>query len=412
AALTVLPLWGLARRLDVSAPLTVLAWALVPITASFAGSWNTFYPLLAVLAFYGLHKGLSDGPLWLFLGGLAYGASTFLNFAPVPLALVLGFYTLIYYWTRERDTRGLVRPVIVGVWVAGSALMPWALWMLYGGASPLAILSASFEIHFELDRPYLPWVFLHTYDWALFAVLPLVVLSILRAFRPAQPGGAVALALWLSVIVLAVSGTARAETARVWSFFTPFVILGAVGALERWGGRERWALLASGAAMTFALGATWDVFDAIDMKPLPHVPAPLAVEHSVNAGFGDDFALAGWGASADDGEINLRLNWAVADRTTTPYWFSALWVGPDGTVATDATLWQGGDTNYPTTCWVPGRVVGEQVTIPLPEDAPSGDYWLSLAVFGDEAAPQDRLTVTTPDGTTDNQLGLGPVRVD
>jgi uncharacterized membrane protein (UPF0136 family) len=408
AALTVFPLAHTARRLNVPVGSVALSWALVPAIAAFAGSWNTFYPLLAVVAFMLVHHGLERGAPWLVGGGFVYGLSTFMNFAPVPFALVLGFYTLVHYWRHERGTRPLWRPGVVGLWVGLGALVPWAAWMLIGGPSPLAILDASFSIHLDLERAYLPWLMLHTYDWALYAGLPLVILSVAAAFRPRMAGSGLALALWLSIVVLVLSGTARGETARVWSFFTPFVLLSAAGFLRE---HHRWAVWAGTAALFVALTTTWDVFDAIDMKPLPDAPVMIADMQAANAVYDKTFMLDGWRATVTDNGIELGLNWQVTERATTPYWFSALWVGPDGTVAPESVIWQGGQTNYPTTCWGPGQLIGDQITLPLPTNAPDGDYWLSLAMFATKDAPQDRLPVTLADGTSGDQVGLGPVRV-
>ncbi len=413
AGLTVFPLYGLARRLGVDAAFTVLAWALVPAMASFAGSWNTVYPLLAVLAFYSFHIGLDRGAAWLVAGGAIYGLSTFLNFAPVPFALVMGVYTLVDHAHSERPLSRWYRPLVIGAWTGAGALLPWGVWMALGGASPLAILAASFSIHLELDRAYLPWLFLHTYDWALFAGVPVVALSAVMAFRPRAMGGKLAISLWVALVVLVLSGTARAETARVWSFFTPFVLLAAAGIwqIEPGRGGRAWVLVSS-AALFFALTTTWDVFDAIDMKPLPGTPPAHTQLQPVNIDYGETFALVGWGASATDDAITLDLNWQARQRTATPYWFSVLWVGPGGITAPESVIWQGGQTNYPTTCWRTGEIIGDSVSLPLPDDLPPGDYWLSLAMFGMQDAPQDRLPVSLPDGTTDTQAGLGPVRIE
>jgi hypothetical protein len=240
----------------------------------------------------------------------------------------------------------------------------------------------------------------------------LVLVSLGAAFRPRARGGDIALALWLSLAVIVLSGTARAETARVWSIFTPFVLLAAAGAWEWTQNRStRGLLLVSTAAMCFALVTTWDVFDAIDMKPLPTPPSvsDMALQ-PISAGFDDEFSLVGWGATAADG-IQLNVAWESHTQTVTPYWFAALWVGPDGATG-ESVIWQGGDTTYPTTCWSPGEVIYDTATLPLPDDAASGDYWLSLSVFADEDAPLDRLTVTFSDGTIDSQVGVGPVQVE
>jgi hypothetical protein len=51
------------------------------------------------------------------------------------------------------------------------------------------------------------------------------------------------------------------------------------------------------------------------------------------------------------------------------------------------------------------------VSLELPENAQIGDWWLSLAAYGDTTS-DSRLSVTQPDGAQDWQIGLGPVRVE
>ncbi|MDX1993034.1 MAG: hypothetical protein SF029_11620, partial [bacterium] len=53
---------------------------------------------------------------------------------------------------------------------------------------------------------------------------------------------------------------------------------------------------------------------------------------------------------------------------------------------------------------------------PLSDGSASGEYWLSLAAFGDESQPEGRLRVSlpggAPDGAPDVQVGLGPIAIN
>jgi hypothetical protein len=205
---------------------------------------------------------------------------------------------------------------------------------------------------------------------------------------------------------------ARGETARVWSFFTPFVVLAAAALVRH--DRGGWTVLTvASAAMFLALTSTWIVFGAEEMKPpAEKIMYARAVLGGAPVSFDDKMTLASWdGHRAGTADVVFWLNWQANQRMTTPYWFSALLVAPDGAPVGETMIWQGQATNYPTTCWQPGEQVIEPVLVPLPADAPPGDYWLSLAVFADEDHPEDRLPVMLPDGTTDTQVGLGPVTV-
>jgi len=151
--------------------------------------------------------------------------------------------------------------------------------------------------------------------------------------------------------------------------------------------------------------------------PLPPVAAQPAAAAFALSDVGTVFDLRGWQATVtDDKHIQLDLTWQGARPTTTPLWFGAFLVGPDGTT-TDPILWQPGQINgdaarYPTTCWQNGQPIGDQIVLPLPEDIAAGEWWVSLAAFGDAATPEGRLRVTGPDGSDDVQVGLGPIRVE
>jgi hypothetical protein len=220
------------------------------------------------------------------------------------------------------------------------------------------------------------------------------------------------LALLLTMAVLIFAGIARGETGRVWLFFAPFVLMSAAAGLQTEKSGRSWLLL-SGAqvALLLVVAGTWVLINAPNMSPPPESPGPVTAHQPVDAVFADSFRLVGWDAQPTTNRIQLHLNWQDLNPVTTPYWFSALLVAPDGSLPQESQVWQGLDTRYPTTCWQPGEIVGDTISLPLPDDAQSGDWWLSLSVFADKSDPEDRLLVTLPDGTIDNQVGIGPIRL-
>jgi hypothetical protein len=431
AALTALPLYAVARRLGLPPRQAVLWWPLVLMPAAFAGSWNTVYPLLTMIAFYlyavGLEHHWPQRAAWVLGAGCICGVLTFLNFAPVPVVMVFGFYGILLAGEsvqvvgRARfDKRGMVRyltfaglrrAVVIGLWYTLGLALPWLAWLAFGGETPLEILVASFDVHLELERPYLPWVFLHVYDWALFAGVPLVIASVPLLRHPHPAAQRLAWALWLSVIVLTVSGVARAETARVWSFFTPFALLAAVSFVVA--NRRLWVVLSAATAGLFlAIAPTWQVFDAASQPARPEpIRYVLPMFSSTRIDFDGRMVLTEWDIInyIQDNRVLIWFQWEATQPMTTPYWFSALLVGPDGAPVGESVIWQGQQTHYPTTCWQVGEGVIDNVTLTIPQNAEPGDYWLSLAAFADEAAPMERLPVTLPDGTQDTQVGLGPI---
>ena len=417
AALAVFPLYVITKRLvdKKSARLVVGWWPLVPALVLFAPTWNTVYPFLALIAFWFLLRGLdaNRGAGWLVAAGCVSSLLTFANFSLVPLLGFFGFYTLFH--TLRSAGRRWSQPVLVGVWFGIGLIAPWLVYWLASGLTPLDLLTFAMANHLILDRPYLPWVWLHFQEWALMIGIPLIVLWLLAALRP-EKRDSLSLALAVTMLVLLISGTARGETGRVWLFFAPFVFIGAGQWLKGETINVSLSWLAIGisqAALLVALVMSWDVVNAPDMLPPPAPPGSVSVsaDRQVNAVFGESVNMVGWDAQIDGDSVIVSLNWQAQKRVATPYWFAGLLVAPDGSLPQQPVVWQAVDTRYPTTCWRPGEIVGDVIHLPLPDGAQAGDWWISLSVFGDKSDPEDRLPVRLPDGTIDNQIGLGPVRV-
>jgi hypothetical protein len=180
----------------------------------------------------------------------------------------------------------------------------------------------------------------------------------------------------------------------------------------------RWALLAGQVILLLTFAATFTPqftqarwVPSYDQVVQPPLQGP---ETTVDATFGEVLHLLGYRVEHRPATqtLVLALNWQALRQTDLPYYFSAVLVSPDGQTL-PGVAWQPFKNLYPTSCWVPGRSLVDQVELPLPSDAAAGDWWLSLRAFGmlaDEPLPS--LSVSLPDGTTDTQIGLGPLRVN
>lgn len=421
AALAVFPLYATARRLvgTEGARLAAGWWPLVPALVLFMPTWNTFYPVLALIAFWMLLRGLAGGVGWLIASGLVCGLLTFANFSLVPLLGLFGFYALLHtFWRRQRWHQ----PVIAGLWFAAGLSIIWLAYWLAGGQTPLDLLHDAMAHHLALDRPYVPWLWLHFWDWALLTGVPAIALWLIFVARRRLQSGVdvLAWALLLTMLTLLLSGTARGETGRVWLFFAPFVLICAAGQVTQgwrgiWGevnDAANWLAVTIGqAALLVVVSATWLLISAPDMSPPPGAPGAVLADRPAEANFEGQFRLVGWDAQQTGDQVELRLNWQPTQQMTVPYWFAALLVAPDGSLPQDSVVWQALDTNYPTTCWQPGEIVGDTIRLPLPADAQAGEWWISLSAFADSRQPEQRLPVLLADGTADDQVGLGPVLV-
>lgn len=434
AALTVLPLYAVARRLlpdAAHAGRLVLWWPLLPGIAAFAGSWNTFYPFVSLLAFWCLLRGLaSPHPLrlraagWQISAGGLSGLALFTNFAFIPLPMLLGLYTLLACLLRplSADEPPLLRfwrAVRVGLAYSAGLLLPWlAFWWLTSDTF-LDLLGTSMAFHLDLDRPYWFWVVMHLWDWLLWTgvgFLPLGLAGLWLARRRGQPLPLLTLALALHMLILLLSGTARGETGRVWLLFSPFLLIAAYDGLLRLTagqparGAWVWLTLAQ-AALFVAVTGSLTVM-ATGFTPPPPAPrvidAPLRpVEALFQADGAAAFRLIGWDASAEDDGFALTLRWQGVAAPQVAYWMGGVLVAPDGRTY-PVPPWQPGaalDTPYPTTCWQAGIMLDDRVTLALPGDARKGAWWFSLAVYDAGGAPLP----VTHSGGIDQQIGLGPL---
>jgi hypothetical protein len=408
-ALAVWPLFFVTRRLADSqaARMAVAWWPIVPALVTFVPTWNTFYPFVALVAFWCLLRGLEGRFFWLILSGLLVGLLTFANFSLVPLLGLFGVYAVFHLWNiRAQHAAPLQKLVAMSLWFGLGVILPWLAYWLVSGFTPLDLLRVAMSEHLSLDRPYLPWLWLHFWEWALFTGLPLIALWLLNVVR--RERSILGLSLLVTMVILILSGTARGETGRVWLFFSPFVLIVAAASLKNQ--RANWlAISGAQAVLMIVLAATWAVIDAPDMTPPPDAPTFVSATRPADATFEQNFRLENWGAEIDSDAITLHLNWLPLRQMTTPYWFSALLVSPEGAPAGEAVVWQPAETRYPTTCWQANAIVSDSVRLPLPADAPGGDWWVSLSSFGDVNHPEQRVAVTLPDGSTDTQIGLGPI---
>lgn len=425
-ALAVLPLYGLARQAagDRAARWAIAWWPLVPSLSIFLGTLNSPYPLAAATIVWLLWAGLRHGrsrraAVQLGLAGALTAVAILFSFAFAPLLLFAGLLAWIvgWKWPGETWAEAVKRPFLAGIQFGAGLLLIFALYRLWAGHTPLAVWQATTQYHFQLERAYWPWLWLHSWDFIIFFGLPAFALFVLALFHKQAPGArqmALALALTLGLVVL--SGTARGETGRIWSLFMPVALVGTAAVLADLPARYRPAFTL---AQTAWLVGLFIIIPAVgsDLTPPPAYtavafPAPAVAPTAVSADFGDVLHLQGYSAEYDPQTRQLALNlyWEARRQMATPYFFSAILVAPDGRVL-PAVDWQPFAYQFPTTCWygLPAPIM-DRVFLPLDDGPITGDWWLSLRVFALGTDNQPRpLPVTTAGGAADEQIGLGPI---
>jgi hypothetical protein len=137
----------------------------------------------------------------------------------------------------------------------------------------------------------------------------------------------------------------------------------------------------------------------VQIEARPRLYRPPAMDHRVDAVLGDDVRLLGYdlaAASVRPGDsVKLTLYWQALRRIERMYAVFCHLVDPAGTVVTQADGWPQ-DGAYPTLQWLPGEVVEDSYTIPLPPDARAGEYTLLVGMYDAETGERP---ATMVDGT-------------
>lgn len=405
AALAVIPIFLAGRQLtdDKQTALRIAQWwPLVPSMLMFAPSWNTFYPVLSTTALVLFQIGLRQKRmLWFLLAGVVVSACTFTNFAFLPLVALFGVYTLVYTYANRKP---LWWAVWVGAWFGVGLSSTWILYTLYAQRSPLDIVDVIFDQHFDIEQNYYIWVVLHIYDMLMFAGWSLILLGIWGAWRglnalrtrQATPMDIFAFTIVFTILATGISGLSRGETARVWLFLMPFMLLAGASLFHAHSGRWDLPLIAS-QAVSVAVMTSFLPVVIFDMKPPVEGPrtdmatlAPIELtplEYTYTSQhYEGRFTLEGYRYVADPAQqaITVELVWSGEEQVERPYLFRVVATSEndiDGVVVSEPVYWYPQNGNYLTTCWQAEDEIRDIVVINVPPVAQPVQWELTLQVY-------------------------------
>ena len=118
-------------------------------------------------------------------------------------------------------------------------------------------------------------------------------------------------------------------------------------------------------------------------------------------------ALLGWD---DPREDQLTVYWRALNTLPQDYRVSVILEDAQGR---EVGRWDGRPTgyDYPTIRWQPGQEIFGRYLLPLPADAPAGDYAVTLAVY-DDANPDGLDLRDAADNPAGKRVRLGPLRIE
>ncbi len=230
-------------------------YALIPALTLFFPEFDQAYPLLSMLLVICWMKGLETGK-WQWSAGA--GAVLFLASFFAYNLLTMGSFLVLsaIYWSRKRTAGPVLR-------AGGIALAVFAglyLTTLAPGYHPASALERSLAAQAlfakMLNRPYERFIFFDVYDLFLGAGMLAFPLLVFHLRRKPQPLTWIALA---TILTVDLSGALRGETARVWLFLQPLLVVPVALELDeippRWKlaifALQWWVLVCLKAKMTF-----------------------------------------------------------------------------------------------------------------------------------------------------------------
>ena len=126
-----------------------------------------------------------------------------------------------------------------------------------------------------------------------------------------------------------------------------------------------------------------------------------------SANYGHRIALLGWDRPRNG---RMTVYWQALQPLDRDYQVSLILEDAGGK---ELGRWDGRPAgyDYPTPRWRAGQAVLGQYNLPLPADAPSGDYYVTLAVY-DPAEPSGLDIMDVADNPAGKRVRLGPIQVE
>jgi hypothetical protein len=213
-------------------------FALLPGLTVFFPELDQIFPIFSMLIIYGFVRAVNASQTW-YLYALAMGIAVFVaTFFAYNLLAIGAFplYYAIYWWWRQGRSRAATLTILrtAAAVLTISALLYLLLWATTGYNAPAALrrsLQAQEGVAERLGRFYRISVFADLYDFLLgtgIIAAPVLWFYFRKArkeFEVNPSGTALTLIALATVLTVNLSGLLRGETARVWLFLQPLVVV-------------------------------------------------------------------------------------------------------------------------------------------------------------------------------------------
>ncbi len=447
---TVVGVYAIARLvLPQHSAIALLAAALTAfnpqflLVASGVNNDNLVTPLATVGVYLTL-RARQQGFTWKYcvgLGALA-GLAGLSKLSGLLLLPFIGLALLEIAW-RSRATSHVSRFVFYGVLTGAAAVAVcgwwfWRNWQLYGDLTALAPMldwvgrrgGSSLPLNesglmFRSFWGQLACAFYSDGFYLFFGVLTAaglvgwVVSELVHKDRKQNRAGMLWLALWFVIIYVGWLRWGALTAATGGRLLFPAIaassVLLASGLLRLWPERRR---LVGAAILSVLLAVVAALTLYREIHPLFAPPRAYAataapdIAQRLEATFGPDIRLLGYDAKIESHDLDVTLYWQATTPITQDYALAVQLASPipgDDTLRFNYNTWPGRG-NYPTTAWLPGRVIADRYHFRLPaSDAPTQAWQLLVALYN--AASGERLPVRLDGQDVGKGLALATLRV-
>lgn len=414
-ALTVIPTYGLARRLlpEQSARLAAAFVATLPSLTIFTPTPVQVDVLLATTALWCLHEGIcrkTNGWLFTYLSGLLLSVTTFSSLGNGALVLLFTGYGAWQWWIK-RPSLPFLHLFTPLTWLGVGSGTVWLVYWAGWGVPPWAVVQEGLAQHYELvtlHRRYEWWLVYNALDVLIFAG-PAIVLGFLLLLRKphrvlSQPLAALIVPLALLLLLLNISGSARGEVGRLWLFLMPFLAIdsaafflpGTAHSPAHPFTRSIPILITLQLLVTVAIGLAWRPIEATivvaEPPPLPTNPVPENEANSTFLAAAEPLlTLRGYDLTQTAESLDVTLYWQAEQTAVRPYTVFTHLLNAQGELVAQQDNWPV-NGRWPPTCWQNGDLITDPYQLSLAGLAP-GSYTLTIGWY--DARDNTRLPLAT-----------------
>jgi hypothetical protein len=396
AFLAVVPLFAFVRRLAGAraAGAAALLYILAPGALAWASQFDRSFATLSIAGLWLCERLISErrhAPVTALALGLLLSLGTFLSFGNLPIVLLCAVYAAVRVWQCERLSNWRSRLAQAAVVLAG-LLSIWLIVWLAFGFDPVATYRTGMALHYELERPYWPFVVWHAWDILTFAGLPCAGIALFLAWRRAP---ALSAALAGTLATLCLLHVARGETGRVWMYFVPLIVALAAIYLDQHGPARRYTVVALVVLQAVVqIGVLRMITYGSDPLTVGDAALPATlIPTEIRYGRQGEMQLLGFTLGRPEqstdqvkpgGSTAVTLYWRL--NSSQPISSSyKIFIHVSDSLDDSNRIAQVDEAPMgwalPTSCWRPGQVVRDEHDFSVAADAGPGDYMLLLGLY-------------------------------